>query len=182
MWWPVFRRKSKSEDHYLTTELMSTLTIAENWIEFPSISCVPSHTINERENSDRSASMGSLFSVGQPLVWDRVFRLELLVATAIIGFACFAWHTLSRESLLQEVSTNQRRSIATLTEAVSRQDTTMASLNQSLERRTRELAMQMNGISSQLQAQGKAIVAIESRVRRLEFALRGPEQAELADE
>ena len=182
MLWPVFRRKSKSEDHYLTTELMSTLTIAESWIELPSISGVPSHTMNRTENSDRSASMVGLFSVGQRLVWDRAFRLELLVATAIIGFACFAWQTFSRESILQEVSANQSRSIAKLTEAVSRQDTRMAGLNQSIERRTRELAIQMSGISSQLQAQGKAIVAIESRLSRVEVALRGREQAELAGE
>jgi hypothetical protein len=181
MLWPVFRRKSKSKDHYLTAELMSTLTIAESWIELPSISDVPSRTmIYRRENAGQSASMGGPFSVGQRLVWDRAFRLELLVATAIIGFACFAWQTLSRESILQEVSANQSRSIAKLTEAVSRQDRRMAGLNQSIERRTRELAIQMNGISSQLEAQGKAIVAIESRLSRVEVALRGREQAELA--
>jgi hypothetical protein len=56
----------------------------------------------------------------------------------------------------------------------------MAGLNQSIERRTRELAIQMNGMSSQLEAQGKAIVAIESRLSRVEVALRGREQAELA--
>jgi hypothetical protein len=42
--------------------------------------------------------------------------------------------------------------------------------------------MQLNGISSQLQAQGKEIAAIESRVRRVEVALRDREQAEKAAE
>jgi hypothetical protein len=162
---------------------MSTLMIAESWIEFPGFSRVPSSTtFYPRENSARSGSMGGLLSVAQPLISNRIFRLELLVATAMIGFACFAWQTLSCERILQGASASQSRSIAKLTEAVSRQDLSMASLNQSIERRTRDLAVQMNRLSSQFQAQDKAMVDIESRLRRSEITLRTREQAELAGE
>ena len=158
---------------------MSTLTIAENWIAFPSSPSVPSRTsCHSREVAAATIVVDGMFAVGRKLVRNRIFRSEMLVATTIVGFACFAWQTLSHESALQEASANQSRSIAQLTKAVASQDARIASLNQSVERTTRDLAVQMSRLSSRLRDQDKELIAIQSRLSRVEIALNTRQQTD----
>lgn len=158
---------------------MSTLAIAENWIAFPSSPSVPSRTsCHSREVTAATAVVDGMFAVGRKLASNRILKLELLVAAAIVGFASFAWQTLSQESAFQEASANQTRSIAQLTNAVARQDVRIASLNESVERTTRDLAAQMGRLSSQLRDQDKELIAIQSRLSRVEIALDSRQQAD----
>lgn len=158
---------------------MSTLTIAENWIAFPSSPSVPSPTsCHSREVTVATAIVDAMFAVGRKLASNRILKLELLVATTIVGFVSFAWQTLSHESALQEASANHSRSIAQLTKAVASQDAKIASLNQSIERTTRDMAAQMVRLSSQLRDQDKELIAIQSRLRRVELALNRRQQAD----
>ena len=152
---------------------MSTMTIAENWIEFPLSPSVPSRTtFHLREYAAQIASTSGIFALGHRLIRSRVLRLELLVVTATVAFGCFAWQTLGQESALQEAAANQSRSIATLTDSVSRQGKQIADLNQSVQTATRDLAAQMSRVSIQLQAQDKEMAGIRSRLRRIEISLR----------
>ena len=112
---------------------MSTLIIAENWVEFPLSPNVPSRT------------------------------------------------ALGQETALQQASANRSRSIAQLTDAVTSQDIKIASLNQSVERTTRDLAVQMSRLSSQLRDQDKELVAIQSRLSRIEIALNSRQQDPLGE-
>jgi uncharacterized protein HemX len=158
---------------------MSTLTIAEKWIAFPSSPSVPSRTsYHSREVTAATAVVDGMFAVGRKLPSNRILKLELLVAAAIVGFASFAWQTLSQESALQEASANQSRSIAQLTKAVARQDVRIASLNESVERTTRDLAAQMGRLSRRLRDQDKELIAIQSRLSRVEMALNSRQQAD----
>jgi len=150
---------------------MSTLIIAENWVEFPLSPNVPSRTaVQLRKYGAQIASTSGIFTLGHRLIRSHVLRLEFLVVTATVAFGCFAWQTLGQETALQQASANRSRSIAQLTDAVTRQDIKIASLNQSVERTTRDLAVQMSRLSSQLRDQDKEFVEIQSRLSRIEIA------------
>ena len=158
---------------------MSTLTIAENWVEFPVSPNVRSRTaLHLRNYGAQIASTSGIFALGHRLRRSRVLRLELLVVTATVAFGCFAWQTLGHESALQQAAANQSRSIATLTDSVLRQDKKVSNLNQSVQTATRDLAAQMSRLSSQLQTQDKEMAAIRYRLNGIEVALATREQAE----
>jgi len=162
---------------------MSTLTIAENWVEFPISPNVPSRTaVQLRKYGAQIGSTSGILALGHRLGRSRVLRLELLVVTATVAFGCFAWQTLGQERALQQAAANQSRSIATLTDSVLRQGKKVSELNQSVQTATRDLAAQMSRLSSQLQTQDKEMAAIRSRLSGIEIAVAGREQAELAGE
>src|ERR1700704_2859966 len=113
---------------------MSTLTITENWVEFPISPKVPSRTAVHLLNyGAQIASTSGIFALGHCLRRSRVLRLELLVVTATVAFGWFAWQTLGQESALQQAAANQSRSIAMLTDSVLRQDRKVSNLNQSVQ-------------------------------------------------
>jgi hypothetical protein len=158
---------------------MSTLTIAENWAEFPISPNVPSRTaVHLRKYGARIASTSGISALGHRLLRSRLLRLELLVVTATVALGCFAWQTLGQESALQQAAANQSRSIATLTDSVLRQDKKVSDLNQSVQTATRDLAAQMSRLSSQLKTQDREMAAIRSRLSGVEIALAVREQVE----
>ena len=158
---------------------MSTLIIAENWVEFPLSPNVPFRTaFHLRKYAAQIASTSGIFALGHRLIRSRILPLELLVVTATVAFGCFAWQTRGQESALQEAAANQSRSIATLTDSVLRQDKKVSDLNQSVQTATRDLAAQMSRLSSQLQTQDKEMAAIRSRLSGIEIGLAAREQAE----
>lgn len=158
--------------------MTSSLTINGSWIASPIPQIVPLRTppaLEERIHHKRS--IDDLSNAAHELPTNRILRLELLVATAIIGFGCFVARTLTWENALRQATTDQSQSLTRLTADISRQDRKLSDLNQSLNRATRDLTAQMDALSRQLQAHQSEMTAIDSRLRRVERVL-GAHQAE----
>jgi septal ring factor EnvC (AmiA/AmiB activator) len=151
---------------------MSTLTINASWTEFPGSATVPSGTFVPRtEDFARRWVVAKIISCVRRIAGNRILRLELLLATSVIGFGCFAWQTIAQESVLSQASAEQSRSIAALGEAVTKQTVRTAALSEEVVKISRDLAAQSGRISRQLEAQDKQMAAIESRLIQMERSL-----------
>jgi hypothetical protein len=157
---------------------MSTLTINASWTEFPRSTTVPFRTFVPRiEDFARCWVVAEIISCIRRIAGNRILRLELLLATSVIGFGCFAWQTIAQESVQSQASAEQSRSIAALGEAVTKQTVRTAALSEEVVRISRDLAAQSGRISGQLAAQDKQMAGIESRLSQMERSLHYTAQA-----
>ena len=93
---------------------MFASAIAANWMDLPVPTITPTSAMSHpRDSAAPSYSQPDVVR----LVRNRVLRLELVVATAIVGFGCFAWRTTSWENAFQQKTLDRNQSLRTLTAA-----------------------------------------------------------------
>jgi len=152
---------------------VSALTTAGVSIEFPVRQTVPSGTHSAlRELLIRNVSAEVPLAAVHRLVFSRLLRLEVLVATVLLGFGCFLGRTLTWEAALRQTAANQTQSLARLADDVSRQDLRIAAAKQSAESATQELANRINTLAAQLKVEQNKMAQIDSRLRKVETAQR----------
>lgn len=150
---------------------MSAFTIGDGSMASPIPQIVPLRTVSPfSERIDYGQLAERLWDTARNVATDRILRLEFLVVVAIIGSGGFAWKTLTWENAVQQANADRARSIVRLTTNISQQDQRISELNQSLQQATRQLTVQVDTLSRQLQSQQKQIAAIDSRLHRVELA------------
>ena len=115
----------------------------------------------------------------EPMLGNRLLRLELFVLAAIIGFGYFAWRTLKQENSLQEVSLSQDRSLLNLATSVAKGNVKVNGLTKSIEAVTASLAQstsQIGEFSNELGQRQNEMQGLYTRLHSVEIAVRKSQQ------
>ena len=111
----------------------------------------------------------------EPMLGNRLLRLELFLLAAIIGFGYFAWRTLKQESALYEGSLSHDRSLLNLASSVAKGNVKVNGLTKSIEAVTASLAQsssQIGDFSNQLGQRQNEMQGLYSRLHSVEVAVR----------
>src|SRR5437868_7144441 len=99
-------------------------------------------------------------------------RLKLLVVAAIVGFAHFAWQTDTQEQALQDAAVKQDKILTNLADGMSHKAEIIQKVIRTAGDTTKDLTTQLGSLSGDLQRFQNQMEMIQSRLSRVQSAVR----------